>query len=163
MHTTGPPTGSRAWREVDLEGQRSASGTVVVVVVVVAPVTVATSTTAFATFAAASVFVFVTSVFVVAVAPVVATAAGCCYCYFFFWGGSLFGPRPIRYSNPYAFTLLLFAGASHHLSFCQCTHRSTFKLSAALPSRKAHLFLPKGEPTFCATHVGEITPLYPPF
>ncbi len=67
------------------------------------------------------------------------------------------------YSNPYAFTLLLFAGANHHRSYCQCTHRSTFKLSSALPLRKAHLFPPKGEPTFCATLVGEIMPLYPPF
>ncbi len=66
------------------------------------------------------------------------------------------GPRLIRYSNPYAFTLLLFAGASHHRSWCRCAHRSTFNLSAAFPSRKAHLFPPKGEPTFCATLVGEM-------
>ena len=56
------------------------------------------------------------------------------------------------YSNPYAFTLLLFAGASHHRSYCRCaTHRSTFKLSAALPSRKAHFVLPEGRTHFFAT------------
>ncbi len=66
------------------------------------------------------------------------------------------------YSNPYAFPLLLFAGASHHQSYCRCaTQRSTLKLSAALPSRKAHLFPPKGEPPFCHS-VCEMAPLNPP-
>ncbi len=37
---------------------------------------------------------------------------------FFFWGGSLFRPRLIQYSNPFAFTILLFASArtGAHLS-----------------------------------------------
>ncbi len=66
------------------------------------------------------------------------------------------------YSNLYAFTLLLIDGASHHRFYCRCaTHSSIFKLSAALPSRKAHLFSPKGEPTFCHS-VCEMVPLYPP-
>ncbi len=76
-------------------------------------------------------------------------------------GGSFFGPWPIRYFNPYAITLLLFAGASTLPlnTSATCEHRRTFKHSAALPWRKAHLSLPIEEPTFCATLVGEIAPL----
>ncbi len=65
--------------------------------------------------------------------------------FFFFLGRVSLWTTADPYSNPYAFTLLLFAGDSHHRLYCRCaTHRSTFKLSAALPSRKAHFVLPKG-------------------
>ncbi len=71
-----------------------------------------------------------------------------CYFKFFFLGRVSLWTTADPYLNSYAFTLLLFAGASHHWSYCRCAHRSTFKLSVALPSRKAHLFSPKGEPHF---------------
>ena len=41
----------------------------------------------------------------------------------------------------------------------RCAHKRTFKLSELLPSRKARLFLPKEEHTFCATLVCEMAPL----
>ena len=74
------------------------------------------------------------------------------FVYLFFLGRVSLWTTADPYSNPYAFTLLLFAGASHHRSYCRCaTHRSTFKLSAALPSRKAHFVLPEGRTHFFAT------------
>ncbi len=78
-------------------------------------------------------------------------------CLSFFSGEGLsldHGQYSIQILLPSHYSFLL--ELAHYQSYCQCAQRSTFRLSAALPLRKAHLFPPKGEPTFCATLVGEI-------
>ncbi len=70
----------------------------------------------------------------------------------YFWDGlSVWTMADPEFYHPYVFTLLLFPQSvqpEHITDQRRCTHRSTFKLSAALPSRKAHLSPQRENPLF---------------